>query len=60
MKPTDEAILAHSNWKMHLKQAIDAGESQFTVEQAGNYHNCAFGKWLDSSEGKQLPDYPKL
>ncbi len=60
MTKIEEMILAHSNWKHHLKKAIDTSESEFTVEQAGNYHNCAFGKWLDSSEGKQLPDYSEL
>ncbi|MCK5662820.1 MAG: CZB domain-containing protein [Thiotrichaceae bacterium] len=60
MKPTDEAILAHSNWKNHLKEAIDKGESQFTAKEAGDYSHCKFGQWLESPEGKNLPNHSDL
>ncbi len=53
----DKAIWAHSRWKIHLKQAIDTGKSNFTVENTGNPHACVFGQWLESKDGKNLPDY---
>jgi hypothetical protein len=56
----DKAIWAHSRWKVHLKNAIETGQSDFTVEQAQNHHVCAFGKWLDSAEGRTLPHYLEI
>lgn len=56
----DKAIWAHSRWKIHLKDAIETGQSEFTVEQTRNHHTCAFGQWLDSLEGKRFPDYQKI
>jgi len=56
----DKAIWAHSRWKIHLKDAIETGQSDFTVEQTRNHHTCAFGQWLDSKEGKRLPDYQEI
>jgi hypothetical protein len=53
-------ILAHSQWKFHLKKAIDTGQTQFTVEGVRDHHICDLGKWLDSAEGKSVPDYSNL
>ena len=30
------------------------------VEKTSNPHACAFGEWLDSEEGKTLPDYDTI
>ncbi|MCK5716965.1 MAG: CZB domain-containing protein [Thiomargarita sp.] len=60
MKPTDEAILAHSNWKKHLDAAIKTGESEFTVDVAGDCQHCKLGKWLESPQGQNLPNYDDL
>ena len=60
MKPTDEAILAHSGWKDRLKKAIDTGKCDYTAEQAANNHACVFGKWLDSIEAKHLPNHAEI
>ncbi len=61
MKETiDKAIWAHSRWKTHLKNAIETGQSDFSVEQTRNHHTCAFGQWLDSKEGKRLRDYQEI
>ena len=61
MKETiDKAIWAHSRWKTHLKQAIETGQSHFTVAEVQNPHNCAFGQWLDSKEGQGLKDYSEI
>jgi hypothetical protein len=56
----DHTILHHTHWKYHLKQAIEAGQSELTVIGARNPHLCAFGKWLDSTEGKMLPHYLEI
>lgn len=56
----DKAIWAHSRWKIHLKQAIETGKSDFTVENTSNPHACIFGQWLDSKEGKHLQDYDTI
>ncbi|HIE00132.1 MAG TPA: hypothetical protein EYP59_07550 [Thiotrichaceae bacterium] len=56
----DQAIWAHSRWKVHLKQAIETGQSDFTVETVQNPHACAFGQWLDSKEGKTLSHYSEI
>lgn len=53
----DEVIQRHSHWKFLLKQSVEQGHSDFTVFDARNCHLCDFGKWLDSFEGKRLPDY---
>ncbi len=61
MKETiEKAIWAHSRWKIHLKQAIETGQSNFTVEEVQNPHHCAFGQWLDSAYGRTLPDYSEV
>lgn len=61
MKETiEKAIWAHSRWKSHLKQAIETGKSHATIEDVRNPHTCAFGEWLDSKEGKRLPDYSEV
>jgi hypothetical protein len=56
----DKAIWAHSRWKVHLKQAIQTGQSDFSIGNVRNPHICAFGKWLDSAAGKRLPDYSHI
>ena len=42
----DKYIWAHSRWKNHLKLAITAGKSEFTVEQVCADNNCELGKWI--------------
>lgn len=43
-----KAIGAHGMWKQRLRQAIDTGKSEFTVERARPDNLCDFGKWLYS------------
>lgn len=56
----DKVIWAHSRWKTHLKQAIETGKCDFNVENSSNPHACEFGQWLDSIDGKNLPDYDTI
>ena len=58
--PIEKAIWDHSRWKTQLKQAIETGESDLNVEDSSNPHACAFGQWLDSEDGKNLPDYDTI
>lgn len=48
-----KAIGAHGMWKQRLKQAIDGGSSEFTVERVKADNNCDFGKWLYSLGDKE-------
>jgi methyl-accepting chemotaxis protein len=41
-----KAIGAHGLWKTRLKDAIQTGKSEFTVEGVGKDNNCEFGQWL--------------
>lgn len=41
-----KAIGAHGMWKQRLRQAVDTGKSEFTVERVMPDNLCDFGKWL--------------
>jgi hypothetical protein len=56
----EKAVLAHSLWKTHLKEAITTGKSHFSVTTVGNSHLCEFGKWLDSAEANTIPNYQEV
>lgn len=56
----DQAIVVHSNWKKHLKKAIETGTSDVTLAETKDVHQCLLGQWLDSQEGKYLPHYTEL
>lgn len=43
-----KAIGAHGLWKQRLRDAIDKGKSEFTVERVKPDNLCDFGKWLYS------------
>ena len=60
MEKIGKAIVAHSRWKQHLRKAIDTGESEFSVDTAQSPHLCEFGIWLESEDGKSLPDYNEI
>ena len=36
----------HARWKSHLRQAVETGKSDFTVENVRPDNLCEFGKWL--------------
>ncbi len=44
----NKAIAAHGVWKQRLRQAIDSGASEFTVENVQPDNRCDFGRWLNS------------
>lgn len=45
----DKAIGAHGMWKTRLKQAIETGKSEVSVETIRQDNQCNFGKWLYGS-----------
>ncbi|OQW90328.1 MAG: hypothetical protein BWK79_20255 [Beggiatoa sp. IS2] len=56
----NEAILAHSNWKKRLKKAIETGNMELTLNEAGDSNNCSFGQWLHSKGARALPNRSEL
>ena len=44
----NKAIGAHGMWKQRLREAINTGKSDFTVERVRPDNLCDFGKWLYS------------
>jgi hypothetical protein len=40
------AIAAHAKWKFYLRQAIDTGTSEWTVDEVRPDNRCEFGTWL--------------
>jgi hypothetical protein len=49
----DKAIAAHAKWKFYLREAIETGKSDRTVESVRPANVCAFGKWLYSLPAPQ-------
>ena len=41
-----KAIGAHGMWKQRLRNAIDAGKSEFTPDTVAKDNACDFGQWL--------------
>lgn len=56
----DEVIHAHSRWKIHLKQSIYTGESEYSVSEIADDHLCELGQWLNSLSSKSLADYNEM
>lgn len=42
----DHAIVAHSKWKLRLREAIDTGKSSWQVREVRGDKSCEFGQWL--------------
>lgn len=59
-KMIDKLIWAHSVWKNRLEDVINGKKTDVTIKQAGNFHECEFGQWLDSSDGRSLPDHDNI
>jgi hypothetical protein len=41
-----KAIAAHGQWKIRLRQAIETGKSEWTVDQVKVDDQCVLGKWI--------------
>jgi methyl-accepting chemotaxis protein len=55
----DEAIVAHTNWKMKLTSYISKPDHSLKASVVGSPHDCALGKWIDS-EGKKYSTAPEF
>ena len=44
----DNAIGAHSMWKMRLKAALETGRMDAPIAALDSDRDCPFGKWLQS------------
>ena len=42
----DSAVIAHSEWKVRLRQAVETVESEHSPADVSVDNKCAFGKWL--------------
>lgn len=53
----DRAIVAHSQWKQRLRDAIASGKSELNVADAARANLCDFGRWLaELPAGEVAPD----
>lgn len=53
----DEAIYAHSRWKMRLKNIIQSGQTDVPLLIIKNPNECQFGKWLNSDKEAKKSSY---
>ena len=53
----DEAIYAHSRWKVQLRNIIQNGQSDMPLSVIRNPHECRFGEWLDSNKDAKNSSY---
>ncbi|MDO6460904.1 methyl-accepting chemotaxis protein [Granulosicoccaceae sp. 1_MG-2023] len=49
----------HRNWTTRLESMI-AGGQHISVEEAGDYHSCMLGKWLDDEGTHKYRDLPSM
>jgi hypothetical protein len=58
LHPIDKAIAAHARWKSHLRQAIETGKSDWTVDRVRPDNHCEFGQWLrERSVAEKMTDH---
>jgi methyl-accepting chemotaxis protein len=43
----EKAVFAHAQWKRRLRQAIETGDSEWSVEEVRADDRCEFGGWLE-------------
>ncbi|MFH1785565.1 MAG: CZB domain-containing protein [Candidatus Micrarchaeota archaeon] len=56
----NEAIISHMRWKQLLDEAIETGESKFTVKSVNSDKNCILGKWLNYLDSEHKKEYCKI
>jgi methyl-accepting chemotaxis protein len=58
LHPIDKAIASHARWKSQLRQAIESGQSELSVELARSDKLCDFGRWLlDQPQEQRANDH---
>ena len=58
----DEAIRAHSDWKMKLTRYLSNPDGSINVQELSKDHLCTLGKWLhgEGRSYKNVAEYQKL
>lgn len=58
----EEAIAAHSAWKMKLKQYIAKPDRSLAATEVGADDKCALGQWIrgEGQKHSALPEFSKL
>lgn len=58
----EEAISAHSAWKLKLKSYLTKPDKSLNPAEAGADDRCALGKWLQAEKKKHsnMPEFAKL
>lgn len=51
-----KAIGIHGKWKLYLREAIQTGRSDMTIQSTKPDNLCELGKWL---YGPSIPEYAK-
>lgn len=49
----DDAIKAHTNWKMTLTNYVRTPDRSLKADVVGDFHKCDLGHWIDG-EGTQF------
>jgi hypothetical protein len=55
----DDAVKAHSLWKMKLAQYISKPDRSLNASVVGSANECELGKWINS-EGKNYSNLPEF
>ena len=60
-KAIKDALIAHSNWKKRLQDAVETGQSEYKVDIVKKDNACQFGQWLNSlsKEDMESEDFLK-
>ena len=53
-----KAIATHGQWKIRLRQAVDTGKSEWTVDQVKVDDQCVLGQWIYGDAMKRFAGDP--
>lgn len=56
----DEAIQAHSSWKLKLKNYLASPDGSIDIDKLSKDNQCVLGSWLYSSESKNYQNSPEF
>jgi len=58
----DDAIAAHTQWKMKLSSFLSHPDNSLNAGTVGQDNQCPLGKWIsgDGAKFSKLPEYVKL
>jgi methyl-accepting chemotaxis protein len=53
-----KSIAAHGQWKVRVRQAIDTGKSEWSVDQVKVDDQCVLGQWIYADAVARFPSDP--